>query len=173
VTAFACFILSALLAAKAVPNPDYVAWAGFKPGSSVTTSTITTQGGPKLSDVENTAKLLEVSREKVILECSGSMEAGDSRLRLPADKQDVLATVSAVADDGKVVDTADETIEVAGKKFATRRVRRLKQAGSIRTETTTWTSASIPGGIARQKIVVMGKDTTETTVEVLRYEIAP
>jgi hypothetical protein len=167
-------IVASLLAAgpELCDNPAYRAWAAFKPGSSVTCSTITTQGGSKLSDVQTTLQLVQVREDRIVLESSGSMEAGDSRMQLPAQQEQIPARLAAEpVQDGRITDERDETLAIGDQKLPTHRTRRVSEAGGIRTETTTWASDAIPGGVVRQQIlVVTGKERTITTVEVLRFE---
>ncbi|MFI5380224.1 MAG: hypothetical protein ACHRHE_13075 [Tepidisphaerales bacterium] len=152
-------------------NPAYRAWAGFKPGATVVLSTVTMQGAAKQADVETIVRLIEVTSDKVVVENSGSMEAGDSRMKLPAERQEIPAKIPAgKLPSGRVVEEAEETIEVTGKPLAVYRTRRVEDQGPIHTETTTWTSSRVPGGVVREIMVVQGKQKTVTRMELLRWD---
>jgi hypothetical protein len=152
-------------------NPAYRAWAAFKPGASVVLSTVTMQGATKQADVETVVRLIEVRSDKVVVENSGSMEAGDSRMKLPAERQEIPAKIAPdKLPRGRVVEEAEETIEVGGKSLRVYRTTRVEEQGTVRTETTTWTSNQLPGGVARETVVVQGKQKTVTRTELLRWD---
>ena len=71
-----------------------------------------------------------------------------------------------------MVEEAEESIEVGGKSVRVYRTRRVEERGGVSTETTRWSSAQIPGGIAREVMAVKGKQATVTRIEVLRWEAA-
>ncbi len=154
-------------------NPAYRAWAGFKAGTIVVTSTVTMQGNAKQADVETLSRLIEVNPDKLVIENSGSMEAGDSRMKLPAEREEIPAKAAAgELPAGRVLEEAEESIEVGGKTLRVYRTRRVEDRGGVSTETTVWRSDEIPGGVVREVIVVRGKQPTVTRTELLRWETA-
>ena len=154
-------------------NPAYRGWAGFKPGSTVVVSTVTMRGEVKQADVETTSRLVEVLPDKVVIETSGSMEAGDSRMPLPTEREEIPAKIAPdKLPSGKVVEETDESIEVGDRTLRVYRTRRIEERGSVHTETTRWNSGQIPGGMAREIIVVRAKQGTVTRTELMRWETA-
>ena len=154
-------------------NPAYQAWAGFKPGTTVVVSTVTMQGEAKQADVETLSRLVEVHPDKIVIENTGSMEAGDSRVKLPTEREEIPAKIAAgKLPAGKIVEEAEESIEVGGRTLRVYRTRRVEDRGTVGTETTRWSSNQVPGGIAREVIVVRGKQMTVTRTELLRWETA-
>ncbi|MGA2497427.1 MAG: hypothetical protein ABSH20_06780 [Tepidisphaeraceae bacterium] len=154
-------------------NPAYRAWASFKPGTTVVSSTVTTQGEARQADVETTSRLLEVHADRVVIENSGSMEAGDSRVKLPSEREEIPAKIAAgKLPPGRVAEEAGESIEIGGRSLRVHRTRWVQEQGAASTETTRWSSDQLPGGIAREVVVVRGKQTTVTRTDLLRWEPA-
>lgn len=155
-------------------NPAYRAWAGFKPGTTVVVSTVTMQGEAKQADVETASRLVEVHPDKLVIENTGSMEAGDSRMKLPTEREDIPAKIAAgKLPAGRVVEEAEESVEIGGRSLRVYRTRRVEEHGGVCTETTRWISSQIPGGIVREVIAIRGKQTTVTRTELLRWQTAP
>ncbi len=152
-------------------NPAYRAWARFQPGAMAVMSTVTMQGDAKQADVETTSRLIEVHPDKVIVEHTGSMEAGDSRVKLPTERQEIAAKAPAAKPPpGKPVEKVEETIEVGGRKLRAYRTHHVDRRGAVLCETTLWNSDEVPGGIVREMAVIRGAQVITTRTELLRWE---
>ena len=174
-----------------VDNPEYVRWAGFKPGSWVTFE----QPCGKGALMQETYKLLERSPEKAVFECTkvengfkyplfemvtpGKIsareplgaetlkpEGGEVELQGPGGKQKEVWRKSA---------EGDEEIELAGKKLKCHWVKmeyrtdspieRLKEKSS----TKTWYSKEVPGQVAKIEMSRWIKDNPPYDLVVVRF----
>src|SRR3954463_5513795 len=94
-------------------NQQYLHWAKFKPGSSATMSGEADNAGQKVQlDMTNT--LVEVTKEKVVLETSSTYKLGDKEQKGPPHKRDVAAKEEKKSD---VKEVGEEEVQAAGKKF--------------------------------------------------------
>jgi hypothetical protein len=141
--------LALALLAQEVDNPDYAAWARFRPGSTVTVRIeIEASGGKSVTEATSTLK--SVDAKEAVVEVKGFTEALGRREEIAAREERVPAKVRRPAP--SKAEEADEEIEVAGKKLACRRITVTDQQGALATATVTWTSDQIPGGLAKREI---------------------
>jgi hypothetical protein len=164
-------------AADQIDNPQYTAWAKFKPGTSVTTKMVSDAAGQK-TEMEITTTLVEVTAAKLVLEAKTSMSAGGQKMEMPAQKTDVAAKVDkpaavAVAPDapkGEVKESTDE-VEVMGKKVKCKVMETKTTANGMNINSKTWTSDEIPGGMVKMETKMDGAMTGTTTVMATAYAI--
>jgi hypothetical protein len=165
------FVLLASAAARAdeVPNELYERWKDWKVGSSVTFHSDVDTAGVKV-EYEATSTLIEITKEKAVVEVTGFTKLGDKRLDAKPKRFEYTATVKKPEPKADS-DTAsrkegDEELEVQGKKLKCHWVEQKTDNGTSKTTERSWFSSEVPGGVVRQDVTVDGaaKNTTHSVV---------
>jgi hypothetical protein len=149
-------------AAQVKENPEYAAWAKFKPGSTAVTVTELEGGGNKMT-TERTSKLVEVSPDKLVLEVTSTVTAAGQtstptprRQEVPAKKEETIATK----------DLPDEEVEAAGKKIKCKVREGTTMSGpansKVEMKGKLYSSDTVPGGVV--KMVLTSTRGTATTM---------
>src|SRR3954454_18063184 len=91
VAAMMAFAFTASTArAEQQDNQQYLHWAKFKPGSTATMSGEADNAGQKVS-IDMTNTLVEVTKDKIVLETSSAYKLGAQEQKGPPHKRDVPA----------------------------------------------------------------------------------
>ena len=189
------FAIPWLAQAKPVPdapvdNPEYTEWAASKPGSWVTFE----QPCGKGALMQETYKLLELSKEKAVFECT-KVENG---FKYPLFQQTIPGKLLVRDSDGAVArkpaggeiesqgpggkqkyiwrknSEGDEEIEVAGRKLKCHWIKMDYQVDSKVewvndiSSTKTWYSKDIPGKVAKIEMKRWIKDNPPYELTVVR-----
>ncbi len=141
-----CLGILAALSVQAKDNPEYEHWANCKPGSWVKFKIEGEMRGQKFEMTE-TAKLLEVTQEKCVVEHTRAGKVGPQELPPQVQKEDVKAKDE---EPDKVLREGEEEIEVDGKKFKCRVIdlEKAKDKSTMKI----WVTKEIPGGVVRGEI---------------------
>lgn len=157
-----CVLAAGLLAQQ---NPEYTYWARCQPGSWVKLRMKIDQAGQEILS-EMTVKLMEVTKEKVVVERSGTATVGDRTVPVPADRDEVLAEKKQE----KIEDLGEKEITVAGKSLRCRLMKTVKEEGGVTRTARVWVSEEIPGGVAKLEVVPEGAEKPVVTGEALSWE---
>ena len=139
--------------AEDVDNPEYVQWSKFKVGSFVTMKMETETGGNK-TEMENTTTLVELTKEKAVIETKGHMMMGGNKIDIPANKREIPAKVKKAEGgkgEGPKAKEGNEEIEVGGKKVKCKTVEADTEASGMKTHSKTWMCEEIPGHVAKME----------------------
>jgi len=129
-------LLLALAVQDLIDNPEYKAWASFKPGSTITYK-VQMAGSDATGDQKSTLK--SVGDAEVVVEQTS--KSGTIERKIPA-------KVSPA--DSKKLGEGEEEIEIAGKKMATRWMEVEKPGPSGKKMTVKyWAVEDIPGRAVR------------------------
>jgi hypothetical protein len=138
--------------APKVDNPEYKAWAKFKPDTTVTRE-MTVTGGPggQAMTMTSTSKLVSVDADKAVVSNQMSMMGHD----MPAKDQDVLAKDV----DKKMGDpTGTEDVKIGDKTYSCKvyeitgappGVPAAQAKAMADSKTKIWVSDEVPGGMAK------------------------
>lgn len=157
--------------AEQIDNPQYTAWAKFKPGTSVTTQMQSDMGGSK-TEIETTMTLVEINADKAVVENKSTMNMAGQKMDMPAQKTDVPAKIDkpATPPGGEApkadVKESSEDVDVAGKKVTCKVVEAKTTANGMNMQSKTWTSDEVPGHLVKSETTSDGamKGTTSTKV---------
>jgi hypothetical protein len=133
--------------AEDVDNPEFGYWSKFKAGSWVTMKVETEAAGNK-TEMENTTTLLEITKEKAVVETKGHMMMGGNKIDIPANKREIPAKVKKGEEpkkDAPKPKEGDETIEVGGKKLKCHWIEVDSEANGMKTNSKSWMSDEVPG----------------------------
>ena len=158
-----------------VNNPPFAHWSSFPVGTAVTQKeTVTLPDGSKLEMVK-TFKLLEKSKEKVVVEGKFTQTgaAGSNQTTsvdsYPAQvkRQDVDTPASMAS-----VSEGKETVDVKGKPVEAEWVEATVKSGDEVSTEKVWTAQNIPGGIIKQTLVKKKGDKIVSTsvLELVEYK---
>ena len=179
-------VLSSCLAASAFaePNPEYTSWSKCKPGATVTLKGGTEAMGQKTSQtIVN--KLVELTPEKAVVETTVNVEVMGQSHAAPAHKREIKAEIQTPTGDAPKVDPAmmekmkavakdakkgEDTITVAGKELKCQTVEMDNEQNGMKVHTKSWTSAELPGGMAKMESTTSGAMVTKTTMEVVEFK---
>lgn len=153
--AFKAALLLALLF-QAKGNPEYGWWSGFKVGSSVKIRVDLEQGGMKVV-MEGTFTLLELTKDKAVIERKTKVTADGKAQPESTEKEDVSATEDK--NPVKIEKEGDEEIEVAGKKLKCRWIQGTQDDAKVKF----WISKDVPGGIVKAEMTPPGGGTAKIT----------
>jgi hypothetical protein len=131
-----------------VENPQYKAWASFKPGSWVKHKTEMEGPGGQKVEMEMTATLVEVTPEKLVLDRKQTMTFGGRTMDLPVRKEEVEAKVDPAKTKIKQTEKEEE-VTVAGKTLKCRVWESEMEQNGQKMTGTAWISPEIPGGMAQ------------------------
>jgi len=177
-------------------NPEYAQWAHFKPGTYVTLERkVFEHGENKVGVVEAMAhppgasvmrintKMVDLDKDKAILE-ETRIDLGDgSETQMPADKVTLFANgqVSNASDSmwepskpQTVKETeGDEELTVMGNKLKTHWVETSIKMGNEVSTAKDWLSDDVPGGLVKEETrkTWNGKLLVESTTKVIDYKL--
>jgi len=177
-------------------NPEYAQWAHFKPGTYVTLERkVFEHGENKVGVVEAMAhppgasvmrintKMVDLDKDKAILE-ETRIDLGDgSETQMPADKVTLFANgqVSNASDSmwepskpQTVKETeGDEELTVMGNKLKTHWVETSIKIGNEVSTAKDWLSDDVPGGLVKEETrkTWNGKLLVESTTKVIDYKL--
>lgn len=151
----------------------YASWANCGLGSTVTTEDVK-EIAPGIRMISSTSMTLAaVEKDKVVVDMvvRNRVEGGDFA---PTETlQEVEIPAEEEADEPhphQVVAEGEETLEIAGRKILCRWRRvAVREDGGVRTESATWTSDQIPGGLARSEVRVDGDPPQSWSTEVVSF----
>jgi hypothetical protein len=142
---------------KKIANPEYDNWAQFQVGAFVELTTESEAMGQK-STMTATTKLLELTKEKAVIETNMGIEG------VPAMRRDVPKEIEVPDVKGPDSPTPDvkikegeETIDVAGTSMKCKTIESTAVTGDMTATSKTWMSEQIPGRIAKMDVVSSGK----------------
>jgi hypothetical protein len=151
-----------------VANPDYLAWAKFAPGSSVTFEGIQKTNESKQS-LRVTEKLLARYPEKVVLERTTLLLNGDADTKPRVVRRVERAEIHPADHprthpDAKITEAGTESLQIAGKTFVCRVINfdvHAKNEGFMKTASDLHSRAclnpDIPGGLAKVHLTAKAK----------------
>jgi hypothetical protein len=164
---------AAARAEEMVDNPFYVSWAAHRLGTTATTDMCTTMEGMVLN-TRITTRLVELSRERAVIEMSMKMDHPDApevksiRVPLPAKVRRSEASPAQMPSgvtNGRSKPIGRQNVKVAGRTLEcivwefTGERNGLKMTGRI------WTSDKVPGQVARMQGKGTGKADAVMTVQ--------
>ncbi len=162
-----------------IDNPEFAAWAKFNKGASVTKKTIDTVAD---SIIENTTTLtlVEVGADKLVLEdvTVGKTKGGETKL--PPMKRTIPKTLKlpagAKADDFKggkpkgTYEEGTETVKAGGAEIKTTWYKAKTESNGVKTETKTWVSDDVPGGVVKLERTIVGALTTTRKTDLVEFK---
>jgi hypothetical protein len=145
---------------------EYKAWASCKPGSWVK-ARLEIDRGEATAVAETTATLLEVTKEKAVLEQTGTMTSKGKTVDMPKQKLEPgIKDVEA----GKMLKQGDEDLEVDGKKLKCHWEETEVDENGLKSTYRVWRNATVPGGMVRTEIRSGGAPAASTRIVVLKWE---
>jgi len=179
---FAVFALAATAAGQeTVENPEYAAWAKFKPGTALTVKVVSAAANTT-TEVLLTNTLVQVGADKLVIETAVTTKAGGMEFKQPAMKRDVPKTVTLPAGVKKdempapgkkppgTVEEGTETIKVGGAEYKTKWYRIKSNTNGVEVEGRTWMSDEVPGMVVKSETTVKGPMTATTKMEVVEFK---
>src|ERR1051325_4020684 len=159
-------VLSASTLAQEIENPLYRDWAAHRVGTMVKYSIITVRKGYRM-EVQRSARLVSIRPEKLLLEESAAMEAGDSNVDFPASKIEIPARTeaSSIAAITPAATHGEEKLNVGNAEL----LCAWREQRTESTTTKTWSCDKIPGGLVREEISRLG-ELLSTTTMLVRFE---
>jgi hypothetical protein len=177
-------------------NPEYAEWAHFKPGTYVTLERRVFEHGennvgvveamahpPGASVMRINTKMVDLDKDKAVLE-ETRIDLGDgSETQMPADKVTLFASgqVSNASDSmlepskpQTVKETeGDEELTVMGNKLKTHWVETSIKIGNEVSTAKDWLSDDVPGGLVKEetKKTWNGKLLVESATRVIDYKL--
>jgi hypothetical protein len=154
-------------AQETVENPEYKAWASFKPGSYVTLNDVQDSTSIALG-TETTLSLLDLNADRALLEVKTRTSFDADIEDLPPREREIPAFVPR----GQLKTPSKDGIEeisVRGRKFLCHWVEEENEKGRIRT----WNTVGVPGGVVRRMITLEGPGRTVTVQEATLWKSAP
>jgi hypothetical protein len=177
-------------------NPEYAEWAHFKPGTYVTLERRVFEHGennvgvveamahpPGASVMRINTKMVDLDKDKAVLE-ETRIDLGDgSETQMPADKVTLFASgqVSNASDSmlepskpQTVKETeGDEELTVMGNKLKTHWVETSIKTGNEVSTAKDWLSDDVPGGLVKEetKKTWNGKLLVESATRVIDYKL--
>ena len=161
----AAFPMGLVPAQERVENPEYKAWASFKPGSYVKYREIR-EGKTLPVETELTLTLLELTGEKAVLEVHTVRSVGDNKAEMPSENRSIPATIQSgelpVPDKEGI-----EEIQVAGKELMCSWVEyRVKKDTRVRI----WAASYVPGGVIRKRTTMEGRNPSVTILDAVAWK---
>ena len=177
-------------------NPEYAQWAHFKPGTYVTLERRVFEHGennvgvveamahpPGASVMRINTKMVDLDKDKAVLE-ETRIDLGDgSETQMPADKVTLFASgqVSNASDSmlepskpQTVKETeGDEELTVMGNKLKTHWVETTIKTGNEVSTAKDWLSDDVPGGLVKEETrkTWNGKLLVESATRVIDYKL--
>jgi hypothetical protein len=168
---------AARAADQTLPNPEFASWSKFKPGTSVTLKSVNEFDKTKLESVM-TMTLVEVGADKLVIETTNVARINGMEIKSPPEKRDVAKTFTIpkveVKDDPKAekpkTEEGTETLKAAGVEVKAKWYKFTQEADGTKTESQTWMSDEIPGGLVKTVTKVTGAATATYTTEVVEFK---
>ena len=177
-------------------NPEYAQWAHFKPGTYVTLERRVFEHGennvgvveamahpPGASVMRINTKMVDLDKDKAVLEETRINLGDGSETQMPADKVTLFASgqVSNASDSmlepskpQTVKETeGDEELTVMGNKLKTHWVETSIKTGNEVSTAKDWLSDDVPGGLVKEetKKTWNGKLLVESATRVIDYKL--
>lgn len=145
--------------ADPVDNPAFKSWSNFKPGTTITMKTESEFGTMK-SEFVIVSKLVEVGKDKCVIEVETITKVMGMEFKAPAMKQDVPKSFEIPKPkDGEKqpkVETPDvkkeegkETLKIGGTEVKTTWMKYKSKTKEGEAEGQTWMSDDVPGGLVK------------------------
>jgi hypothetical protein len=146
-------------------------WKNFRPGSWVRLKTTTAIDGGKPMPGETRITLVELGKEKLVLETETTVlrETRKERkeIALKADPKKPKPRV-------KEIKRGEEELEIGGKKlkcrFVENEIESDEGGATARSTVRMWMSDEIPGGLAKLEASVVQPSASSMTFEAVAYE---
>lgn len=158
-----------------VDNEEYKAWADAKVGTWCKFKMVSEAAGTK-TEMEISAKLLEKTDEKLVLEMKTVMVIAGNKTEMPAQKKEIPAKIDKIEPEGEGMKPktteGDEEIEVAGKKLKCHWVETVTEIEGMKTTSKTWKCKDVPGGMVKMTTKAVGADgsvTSDMAMELVEY----
>lgn len=151
-------------------------WANFKVGSSATTKTTTAlEVGGKAMNTSTEIKqtLVELTADKAVVEVETDAMGAKSKTKLevPLTASATSAIPNMPADSKVTPKQGEETITVKGKAINCKWYEvETEQAGN-KISSKTWMSSEVPGSVVKSVTKTTGAASSETTLELVDYEV--
>jgi hypothetical protein len=168
-----------------VANPMYKFWAGFKPGSTVTSLEKTILSGPDKNTVPDgidektvTYKLLSVKPDAVVVQTEvsernflGTTDSAPTKKTFPPKIKRAHLRAAMHDVDAK---PGEDTLELLGKKLECKTLSGTEKKEGEEIDHKVWISDQVPGGIVKHTRVTKqdGKLIADTTIVVKSYKVA-
>jgi hypothetical protein len=161
ITLFACAGFAR--AEEMVANPQYTAWAKFKPGTMITMKMATT--GAQALNMQIVQTLKEVTPEKAAVDVATKMDMGGQTRDMPTQTVSVDAKVTkdkaAQAEmppgmKGDVKQLADEDVTVGGKTYKAKVSEFSGEQQGMKVKGKAWRSDEVPGGVVKMESSYQG-----------------
>jgi len=163
-----------------IPNPEYVNWSQFKPGTVVTRKAVTISGGITVHGFEKST-LIELNPESMVVErqkTTERMDTGEKKVNEPA-RRTVMAQFSppeSIKPEKFALPSLaakfvrDEAVEILGKKYQAKVYEWSESTDSEPLFITVWFSDEVPGRILKQNITVKS-NSLSTTDEIISIDL--
>lgn len=157
--------------AETIDNPAFKSWSNFKPGTSITMKTESEFNKMK-SEIVIVTKLVEVGKDKCVVEVETITKVNGMEFKSPAMKQDVPKSFDVPKPkDGEkpakvekpetTMEEGKETLKISGIEVKTKWTKYKTKTKEGDHEGQTWMSDDVPGGLV--KSVSKAGDVTSTT----------
>ncbi len=176
IVTFLLFVTASVTHADPVDNPAFKSWAKFKPGTSITMKTESEFSGMK-SEITIISKLVEVGKEKCVIEVETISKVNGMEFKAPAMKQDVPKTFDIPKPkDGKEPkvelpdvkkEDGEETLKISGIEVKTKWSKYKSKTAAGESEGQTWLSEDVPGGVVKS---VSKSGTVSTKMELVEIK---
>lgn len=157
-------LLSPLLQAK--EGREYKAWATCKPGTWVKSRLEIDRGGETVV-AETTSTLVEVTKEKAILEQTGKVTSKGKTTDLP---KQTIEPGAKDAEAGKLLKQGDEELTVDGKKLKCHWEETEVEENGAKSVYKLWRNPTVPGGTVRTEVRAAGAAAAGTRIMTLQWE---
>lgn len=167
------------LAQEAVDSPEFANWSRFPKGTSITYQVNTMAAGMK-TDTKITTRLVEVGKEKLILETSSAVNINGMEFQTPPMEREVTKTLKlpegvtpeqfAKGVPSGTYEEGTETLKVAGKSLKTQWFRFKTEGNGVTTESKVWKCDDVPGMMVKMEATVGGPAPVSTKMELVEFK---
>lgn len=162
-------------ALKPADNPEYLYWARFPGGASVTLQQNVNTAGYK-TEREITFTLLELTPLQAVVEIKTVDIVATQRTYQPVERMTIPAQAPAEKAQSQpaeknslirqpLIEKGEEKIEIGGHRLTCQTQKTTAQIGGSKVVTTVWTSNEVPGGMVKLQTVIEGE--FQSTMEML------
>ena len=159
--------------AEVVDNPEYLSWSKFAVGAYARTRT-TSGDANQTSTMVTTTKLVEMTRERLMLETSTVVLVSGQKIETPPVRREVPAKMDKVELPPATVDPSvkvttkkgTEEVTVGGKKVVCETLETTTESEAFKVWSKAWNSADVPGTVVKTE-TKMERPTASTTSTVL------
>jgi hypothetical protein len=177
VSCFALLIVATIALADPVENPEYTSWSKHKAGTSVTTKT-SSKIKDISSEVKTTTKLVEVGKDKLVLETETATVVNGMEFKAPGMKRDVQKSIDVpkpkagekAPAPGKPEGTTEEgaeTLKIGGTEVKTKWYKYKSKTPTGEVSGQTWMSEDVPGQLVKMEVTA---GDVKTTTEVIEFK---